>query len=98
MYVRSNLTCGKKPQLSQNMVERTGFFFFCLAAGIVTTVKGLDSEGHLYLGCYEDDRDERILSKKYVDAHMTVAVRLRKECNSRRAKSSTVGCRCRSVA
>ncbi|CAM9880751.1 unnamed protein product [Ectocarpus sp. 12 AP-2014] len=33
-----------------------------------------DSKGHLYLGCFEDEKDKRIFGKKYVDAHMTTAM------------------------
>lgn len=47
------------------------------AAGIVTTVMEGSSNGHLYLGCFEDDKDERVFAKKYVDAHMTTAVSCR---------------------
>ncbi|CAN0313276.1 unnamed protein product [Ectocarpus sp. 6 AP-2014] len=36
--------------------------------------KGDDSKGHLYLGCFEDEKDKRIFGKKYVDAHMTTAI------------------------
>lgn len=43
-------------------------------AGIVTTATEGSSSGHLYLGCFEDDKDERIFGQKYVDAHMTTAV------------------------
>ncbi|CAN0009839.1 unnamed protein product, partial [Hapterophycus canaliculatus] len=40
--------------------------------GIISTARESDSSGHIYAGCYEDNRGKRAFSgKKYVDAHMT---------------------------